>query len=157
MSKFPLSGGRRGLGRRGEVLVFCASVMLTIVRELEHTRRGGNCAIRNRSATVILPLQAKSKCRRQRLLRLQATALSLLQCCSPEGFGQSHAVAPAVPFCLLFVLTRSSNGLRITSDDVLCRSAGALPVCMVTCMFERKVLKETGSFIKAQIIGPRHL
>ena len=41
--------------------VFCPCVTLTIVRELEHTGRGGFCTVRHSSGTMILPVWAKSK------------------------------------------------------------------------------------------------
>lgn len=155
MAKFPLSGGRRGPGRR-QVPVICPRVTLATVRELEHTRRGGICTVGDRSATVILPLRGKRKSRQQ-AAAVPSHCLPLGFSCSAQGFRQSRAIAPAVPACLLFVLMRSSNRLRTTSDDVLYRSAGALPVCMVTCTFEQNVLQKIGTFIKAQIIGPRVL
>lgn len=140
---FPISGGRKGLGRRGDVPVFCPHGTLTIVRELEHTGRSGICTARRKFGTMILPLRAKSKSRWQ-----AALAPSLR---SPLGLSSDIAVlrasGKAVPPWLLFVLLSSSNGLRITSDDVLYGSAGALRLCTVTCMFEQKVLKKTGSFL----------
>lgn len=88
----------------------------------------------NDSSSLSKEHKQVSGCGSERLL----AAWFLLGCCSTEGCGHSCIVGPAAPACLCFVLMRSSNGLRVTSADILCKADGALPFSLVTSCLDKK-------------------